>query len=386
MGNGKHAPPPGGPQDKAEIEAVLGRIGRRVKELKSFDPSGIQDRWDTRLEMLQKNVNKTIAEAVGMGSAQYRQLAIGPLDAALESAFGDRFTLDEMRDVIRKAVGQAAMRLNAAAKVLERRLAGGSADSTLAPLGDAPTSHFGALASNFAPLQSNFAPLPPSLAPPAAEPPARAAAPVATAAPTQPAAEPALAPTAPAPPAPTDSISDRTPDRAPASAPAVSASTPAPVSAPAASVPTPAAAPVAAPFLPASANSMDTPARTATPRIAIVCRDDSAGEAATRFVAQLGLEPVISQQPGAAASSLEALEALRQADFALVLQADRTLEIGFLLGALGRSRVCVLQAGAGQDSLPGLSHQALDEGGLWKLLLARELKQCGLEVDLNKAL
>src|SRR5689334_8529268 len=134
MGNDRHAPPPGGPHDKAEIEAVLERIGRRIRELRGFDPSAIRDRWDSRLELLQKNVNSTIAEAVGMGSAQYRQLAIGPLDAALESAFGDRFTIDEVREEIRKAVGQAVMRLNAAGKVLERRLAGGSGDSTLAPL------------------------------------------------------------------------------------------------------------------------------------------------------------------------------------------------------------------------------------------------------------
>jgi predicted nucleotide-binding protein len=131
---------------------------------------------------------------------------------------------------------------------------------------------------------------------------------------------------------------------------------------------------------------MNTPASTAhSPRIAIVCRDDSSGEAVTSFVAQLGLEPVISQQPRAEASSLDSLEALRQADFALVLQADRQLEIGFLLGALGRSRICVLQAGEGQDSLPGVPHHPLDESGVWKLLLAREMKKCGLEVDLNKA-
>ena len=129
---------------------------------------------------------------------------------------------------------------------------------------------------------------------------------------------------------------------------------------------------------------------TATPgartnRIAIVCRDDQAGEAATSFVAQLGLEPVITQQPRAGAS-LESLEALRQTDFAVVLQADRQLEIGFLLAALGRSRMCVLQGEGGQDSLPGLAHHAFDEGGLWKLLLAREMKKAGLDVDLNKAL
>jgi hypothetical protein len=345
MGNGKQAPPPGGPQDRMEIEAVLDRIGRRVKELRAFDPSGINDRWDNRLELLQKNVNKTIGEAVGMGSSQYRQLAIGPLDAALESVFGDRFTLDEMREEIRKAVNQAVMRLNAAGKVLERRLAGGAADSSLAPLGDAPASNFGALPSGFAPLPSAFVPL-------AAEPPKatfRAPAPAPTAAP------------APAP------ESANPGPAAPASEPAAEQDT----------EPTPLAPPA----------SMNTPASSqGATRVAIVCRDDSTGEAATTFIAQLGLEPVISQAPAAAAASLESLEALRQTQFALVLQTDRQLEIGFLLGALGRSRICVLQDAGAQDTLPGLSHQSLDDSGLWKLLLARELKKSGLDVDLNKAI
>lgn len=124
-----------------------------------------------------------------------------------------------------------------------------------------------------------------------------------------------------------------------------------------------------------------TSSASAGKRIVIVCRDDAAGEAVTTFVAQLGLEPVISQS-----ASLEGLEVLRQADFALVLQADRPLEIGFLLGALGRSRVFLLQAPGAADSLPGLTLQAMDEGGLWRLLLAREMKKAGLAVDLNLAL
>lgn len=117
-----------------------------------------------------------------------------------------------------------------------------------------------------------------------------------------------------------------------------------------------------------------------------MCRDDAAGEAIISFVASLGLEPIISQEPAVGKSSVEPLEVLRQADFALVLQADRLFEIGFLLGALGRSRVWVLQAEEGDDGLSGLSHHAMDAGGVWRLLLARELKQAGLSVDLNQAL
>jgi hypothetical protein len=120
-------------------------------------------------------------------------------------------------------------------------------------------------------------------------------------------------------------------------------------------------------------------------RIAIVCRDDAAGEAVTSFVAELGFEPVISHQPRADAS-LEALEPLRQTDFAVVLQSERQLEVGFLLGVLGRPRVCVLQDGAAAEGLGGLPRQAMDEGGLWRLLLARDMKRSGLDVDLNKAI
>jgi len=133
---------------------------------------------------------------------------------------------------------------------------------------------------------------------------------------------------------------------------------------------------------------MSTPPSTVSggTRVALVCRDDAAGEAVTTFVAELGLEPVISMEPRADAS-LDTLEGLRQADFALVLQGDRPLEIGFLLAAVGKQRMCVLQP-AGEDipGLGGLSRHTMDEGGLWRLLLARQMKQAGMEVDLNKAL
>ena len=101
----------GGAQDRAEIAAVQDRIARRIKELRAFDVSGITDRWDSRLENAQKNVNKLIGEAFGTGSPLYKQHAIGPLDAALDVTFGDRYTQQEFHDEIRKAPGQAATKL-----------------------------------------------------------------------------------------------------------------------------------------------------------------------------------------------------------------------------------------------------------------------------------
>jgi predicted nucleotide-binding protein len=123
-----------------------------------------------------------------------------------------------------------------------------------------------------------------------------------------------------------------------------------------------------------------------TPRIAIVCRDDDAGEIATTYIADMGLEPVISQPPRTDESSIDKLEALRQVDYALVLQTNRLVEISFLLGALGRDKVCVLQSGDAPDTLGGLPRHALDEAGIWRLLLARQMKQAGLDIDLNRAM
>ena len=128
-------------------------------------------------------------------------------------------------------------------------------------------------------------------------------------------------------------------------------------------------------------------ASSRAPRVAIVCRDDDAGEQVTTFIAELGLEPVISQEPSVDGASLEVLEGLRGADFALVLQADRLLEIGFLLAALGRGRVFVLQSGGtSPPGLSGLTHHGMEDGGVWRLLLARAMKQAGLDIDLNRAL
>lgn len=61
------------------------------------------------------------------------------------------------------------------------------------------------------------------------------------------------------------------------------------------------------------------------------------------------------------------------------------LELGFFLGKLGRKRVCALY----QDGVEiptdyqGVLFLPLDEGGAWKLQLARELKAIGLPVDMN---
>lgn len=97
------------------------------------------------------------------------------------------------------------------------------------------------------------------------------------------------------------------------------------------------------------------------------------------------------------AERVNSLEALRDVAYAIVLlpgpgeadgAQDALLEIGFLLGTLGTARLCFL-APADAPALPGLdavTRQAMDGSGLWRLLLAREMKRAGLDIDMNRAI
>jgi predicted nucleotide-binding protein len=144
-------------------------------------------------------------------------------------------------------------------------------------------------------------------------------------------------------------------------------------------------------------------------RVAISCRlGNSARAAASSFASRLGLEAVVlSDSPGPNdGNALERLERLGKLDYAIVLFSADDLsatsndpdpagirqgmmfEIGFLIGALGRGRVCFVMAGdqALVTDLDGIARHPMDNGGLWRLLVAREMRQAGLDVDLNRAM
>jgi hypothetical protein len=132
-------------------------------------------------------------------------------------------------------------------------------------------------------------------------------------------------------------------------------------------------------------------------RVAVICRLDAAKrDVVSGFLGQLGLDPVTVPAGEAGGSLIARVDSLRDLDFAVVaMSSDDTgggagdlLEIGYLLGALGRARVCFVVDGkaAPAASMEGFPRHAMDEGGLWQLLLAREMKQAGLDVDLNRAI
>lgn len=123
-------------------------------------------------------------------------------------------------------------------------------------------------------------------------------------------------------------------------------------------------------------------------RVAILGLGGDAVGDACEFVEQLGLEASILD-----AVSIDQLEGLRSVGFLLLLPGNKAdspaamLAIGFMLAALGRSRIACLLSEEDRlpDVLKGATSIAVDESGLWRLLLAREMKRAGLEVDLNRA-
>jgi hypothetical protein len=113
------------------------------------------------------------------------------------------------------------------------------------------------------------------------------------------------------------------------------------------------------------------------------------------FAELLGLEPLLAPeaQGHTHLAAADRLDVVRRADYGVFLstaeQLDAmSLEFGLLLGALGRGRICIVVMGQDAPSAQweGVPRVAMDDAGVWRLLLARELRQAGFDVDLNRAL
>lgn len=135
-------------------------------------------------------------------------------------------------------------------------------------------------------------------------------------------------------------------------------------------------------------------------------RDDLAKTEAARFIEKLGFMAVIlHEQPSSGKTIIEKIEAHTNVGFAIVLytpcdmgnlagtteqkpraRQNVVFEHGYLIGKLGRENVCALVKGNVEipNDISGVVYVPHDQSGAWMLAVAKELRNAGYKVDMNK--
>jgi hypothetical protein len=153
---------------------------------------------------------------------------------------------------------------------------------------------------------------------------------------------------------------------------------------------------------------LSQPAQTVEKNIFIVHGHDSGmRETVARFVEKFGLTPIIlGERPNEGKTIIEKFLSYSDVAFAIVLLTgdDRggtknepfenlrlrarqnvIFELGFFIGKLGRKRVCALYEEGVEipSDYQGVLFVPIDKGENWKWQVAKEMKNSGLEIDLN---
>lgn len=135
--------------------------------------------------------------------------------------------------------------------------------------------------------------------------------------------------------------------------------------------------------------------------------DESAQNKAARFVEKLGFEAIILHEKASSGRTIiEKIEHYSDVGFAIVLytpddvgnvksepdnlnvraRQNVVFEHGYLIGRLGRQNVSALVDGKLElpNDISGVVYISFDEGSAWQLQLAKEMKQSGYKIDMNK--
>lgn len=135
--------------------------------------------------------------------------------------------------------------------------------------------------------------------------------------------------------------------------------------------------------------------------------DEAAQNKAARFVERLGFEAIILHEKASSGRTIiEKIEHYSDVGFAIILytpddvgnakskaenlnvraRQNVVFEHGYLIGKLGRRNVAALVLGQLElpNDISGVVYVNLDEASAWQLQLAKEMKQCGYNIDMNK--
>jgi predicted nucleotide-binding protein len=136
--------------------------------------------------------------------------------------------------------------------------------------------------------------------------------------------------------------------------------------------------------------------------------DDSAKLEVARFIEKIGFKPIIlHEQASGSKTIIEKIEAYSDVGFGVVIYSPCDLgsknidppvlsgrarqnvvfEHGFLIGKLGRSKVCSLVKGNVEtpNDISGIVYTSMDSSN-WQIELAKELRAAGYPVDMNNVI
>ncbi len=134
--------------------------------------------------------------------------------------------------------------------------------------------------------------------------------------------------------------------------------------------------------------------------------DKLAQQETARFIESLGLKAIIlHEQASSGGTIIEKIETYSNVGFAIILYTPCDLgkakdekefkararqnvvfEHGYLMGKIGRKNVCALVKSQVEkpNDISGVVYIDMDEGGAWKHMLIREMKNAGYNIDANK--
>lgn len=136
-------------------------------------------------------------------------------------------------------------------------------------------------------------------------------------------------------------------------------------------------------------------------------RDDLAKNEVARFIEKIGLKAIIlHERENSGRTIIEKLEAYTDVEFAIILytpcdigglnetelqpraRQNVVFEHGFLIGKLGRDKVCTLVKGDVEkpNDISGVVYTDYDDKGAWQMEVVRELQNASFDVDMNKIL
>lgn len=135
--------------------------------------------------------------------------------------------------------------------------------------------------------------------------------------------------------------------------------------------------------------------------------DEQVLESTARFIEKLGIEAIVlKEQASKGQTIIEKIEENSNVGFGIVLytpcddgkavgeenykkraRQNVVFEHGFLIGKLGRDKVCALVKGDLEqpNDISGVVYVKIDSSGGWKMQLVKEMKIAGYDIDLNKA-